>query len=41
MGKRGNGEGSVYQRKSDGLWVGSVSLDNGKRKVFMVKRKRK
>jgi integrase len=40
MGKRGNGEGSVYQRKSDGLWVGSVSLDNGKRKVFYGKTKK-
>ena len=26
MGKRGNGEGSIYRRKSDGLWVGSLSL---------------
>ena len=40
MGKRGNGEGSVYQRKSDGLWVGSISLDNGKRKVFYGKTKK-
>jgi integrase len=40
MGKRGNGEGSVYQRKSDGLWVGSVSLENGKRKVFYGKTKK-
>jgi integrase len=40
MGKRGNGEDSVYQRKSDCLWVGSVSLDNGKRKVFYGKTKK-
>lgn len=32
MGKRANGEGSVYQRKKDGFWVASVTLDNGKRK---------
>lgn len=36
--KRGNREGSVYQRKSDGLWVGSITLENGKRKVFYGKR---
>ncbi len=24
--KRGQGEGSIYRRKADGLWVGSVSL---------------
>ena len=24
MAKRGNGEGSVYRRKSDGKWVGNV-----------------
>ena len=24
-GRRGNNEGSIYQRKSDGLWVGSVT----------------
>jgi len=33
-GRRGHGEGSVYQRESDGLWVGSIDLGyvNGKRK---------
>jgi len=36
-GKRGNGEGSIYQRKSDGKWVGSLTLENGKRKVFYGK----
>ncbi len=25
-GKRLNGEGSIYQRTSDGRWVGAVSL---------------
>src|SRR5947209_5244856 len=37
MGKRGNGEGSIYQRKEDNKWVGSVTLENGKRKVFYGK----
>lgn len=32
MSKRGNGEGSIYQRE-DGRWVASVSID-GKRKDF-------
>jgi integrase len=31
-GRRRNGEGSIYQRKSDGRWVFALSLDNGKRK---------
>src|SRR5262245_395384 len=33
--RRGRGEGGVYQRASDGLWVGTVSLGyggNGRRK---------
>ena len=32
--RRGHGEGSIYQRASDGLWVGSLNLGwvNGKRK---------
>src|SRR3989440_3363546 len=34
MGKRANGEGSVYRRKSDGRWVGSLSLPDGTRKVL-------
>lgn len=37
MSRRGNGEGSIYQRKEDGKWVASVTLDNGKRKVFYGK----
>jgi integrase len=32
-GKRGNNEGSVYQR-SDGKWCAAVTLSNGKRKVL-------
>lgn len=39
MGKRGNGAGSVYRRKSDGKWVGSVTTDSG-RKVFYGKTKK-
>ena len=33
--RRGRGEGSVYQRESDGLWVGTASLEfdgTGKRR---------
>jgi integrase len=37
MGKRGNGEGSIYQRKEDNKWVGSITLGNHKRKVFYGK----
>ncbi len=32
--KRGNREGSVYQRKSDGRWVAAKTLEYGRRKVF-------
>ncbi len=38
--KRANGEGSIYLRESDKKWVGSVTLDNGKRKVFYGKTKK-
>src|SRR5947209_20620148 len=31
-------EGSVYRRKSDGRWVGSLSLPDGTRKVFYGKK---
>ena len=34
-GRRGAGEGSIYQRKSDGLWVGSLVVGydaNGRRR---------
>lgn len=34
--KRGNGEGSIYQR-ADGLWCGSLSLDRGRRKTIYGK----
>ncbi len=37
MPKRGNGEGSIYRRKEDGKWVASLTLENGKRKVFYGK----
>ena len=29
--KRGNGEGSVYQRGSDGRWVAALIMDDGRR----------
>jgi integrase len=43
--RRGRGEGGVYQRESDGLWVGSVSLGYGasgqrKRKTVYGKTKK-
>ena len=34
MGKRANGEGSVYQRK-DGRWCGTLSIEKAKRKHFL------
>ena len=37
MARRGNGEGSIYFRQSDKKWVGSITLENGKRKVFYGK----
>lgn len=37
MAKRGNGEGSICQRKSDGKWMGMVTLRDGKRKYFYGK----
>jgi integrase len=33
-GRRNNGEGSIYQRASDGRWVASLTLPQGKRKAF-------
>ena len=33
-----HGDGSVYRRKSDGRWVGSLSLPDGTRKVFYGKK---
>ncbi|MGH2507900.1 MAG: N-terminal phage integrase SAM-like domain-containing protein, partial [Ktedonobacteraceae bacterium] len=37
MAKRGNNEGSIYQRKSDNKWVGSISLADGTRRTFYGK----
>jgi integrase len=37
MAKRGNGEGSISQRKSDGLWMGRITLRDGSRKAFYGK----
>jgi integrase len=31
--KRGNSEGSIYQRESDGRWVGALTLEDGRRRV--------
>jgi integrase len=39
MGKRANGEGTVYQRK-DGRWVASIVLEDGKRKSIYCKTQR-
>jgi integrase len=39
MGKRANGEGTVY-RRDDGRWVASISLENGKRKSIYCKTQR-
>jgi len=40
MAKRGNREGSIFQRKEDKKWVASITLENGKRKVFYGKTKK-
>ncbi len=39
MGKRGNGEGSIYQRK-DGRWVAEITLE-GRRRKFVYGKTRK
>lgn len=36
MGRRGNGEGSVYKQRN-GLWAASISFERGKRKYFYGK----
>lgn len=36
-GRRGNGEGSIYRRSVDGKWVGTITLENRKRKYFYGK----
>ena len=38
MGRRARGEGSVYRRRSDGRWVGTLSLPDGSRKTFYGKK---
>ena len=35
--KRGHGEGSITQRKSDGLWQAALTLEGGKRKYLYGK----
>lgn len=37
MGRRGNFEGSIYKRESDGRWAGVITVDGGKRKYFYGK----
>ena len=34
MSKRGNGEGGIYQRKSDGKWCAALLLPDGKKRVL-------
>ncbi|MGA2513933.1 MAG: tyrosine-type recombinase/integrase [Candidatus Limnocylindrales bacterium] len=34
MAKRGNGEGSIYQRSSDDRWVGAYTATDGRRRVI-------
>src|SRR5258708_16350072 len=36
MARRGQGEGSIYQRK-DGRWTAAITLENRKRKTFYGK----
>lgn len=36
MGRRANGEGSIYQR-ADGRWAASISIGRGKRKHFLAR----
>lgn len=40
MGRRANGEGSVYQRMTDGRWVGALTLPDGRRKIVYGKTKK-
>lgn len=35
-GRRGRGEGTIYQRK-DGRWVAELTLEDGKRKLLYAK----
>jgi hypothetical protein len=34
---RGQNEASIYKRKSDGYWVGAVTVASGRRKVVYAK----
>ena len=36
MSKRGNGEGSLYQRASDGKWLGVLVGPDGRRKTYVA-----
>ena len=38
-GRRGNGEGSIYQRKN-GMWAAEISLEDGTRKTYYGKTRR-
>lgn len=37
-GKRGNGEGSIYQEGASGRWVGAVTIDGRRRRVIGASR---
>ncbi len=39
MAKKANSEGSIYRRKVDGMYVGSITLEDGKRKYFYSKKR--
>jgi integrase len=39
MKKKANGEGSIYRRKVDGMYVGSITVEDGKRKYFYSKKR--
>src|SRR5258708_30463878 len=34
--RRGHGEGTIFQRGSDGRWCAQLSLPGGKRKTYMA-----
>ena len=37
MGKRANGEGSIYRQSPDGRWVAAITMPDGKTKRFYFK----
>jgi len=39
MSKKANGEGSIYRRKVDGMYVGCITIEDGKRKYFYSKKR--